>query len=144
MINQVGVSHSFPVPVSCSLQVSLPASQPRSRLLRGCPVESLQSHFILTMSHWSCGLPICFPSQGAWVQIPWGVLMFKGEEAHGDFDLHQRILTFGTPLWQFAIFLDQGSRILQKRGLTSPVRKIEGNFCNRVFTSSGTESGIFL
>jgi hypothetical protein len=25
-------------------------------------VESLQSHFILTMSHWSSGLPVCFPS----------------------------------------------------------------------------------
>jgi hypothetical protein len=24
------------------------------------------------------------------------------------------------------------------------VRRIEGNFCNKVFTSSGTESGIFL
>ncbi len=29
-------------------------------------------------------------------------------------------------------------------GFTSTVRKIEGNFCTRVFTSSGTESGIFL
>ncbi len=27
-------------------------------------VESLQSHFILTMFHWSCGLPVCFSSQG--------------------------------------------------------------------------------
>jgi hypothetical protein len=35
-------------------------------------LESLQSHFILTMSHWSSGLPICFPSQGTRVQIPWG------------------------------------------------------------------------
>jgi hypothetical protein len=40
----------------------------------GSPVESLQSHFILTMSHWSSGLPICFPSQGTRVQIPKGVL----------------------------------------------------------------------
>jgi hypothetical protein len=39
------------------------------------PVESLQSHFILTMSHWSSGLPVCFPSQGTQVQILWGVLM---------------------------------------------------------------------
>ncbi len=38
----------------------------------GAHVESLQSHFILTMSHWSIGLTLCFPSQGAWVQIPWG------------------------------------------------------------------------
>jgi hypothetical protein len=38
-------------------------------------VKSLQSHFILTMSHWSSGLPVCFPSQGPQVQIPWEVLM---------------------------------------------------------------------
>jgi hypothetical protein len=44
----------------------------QSRLLGGIPVESLQSHFILTMSHWSSGLPICFLSQGTQVQIPWG------------------------------------------------------------------------
>ncbi len=37
-------------------------------------VESLQSRFILTMSHWSSGLPVCFPSQGTWVEIPWGYL----------------------------------------------------------------------
>jgi hypothetical protein len=35
-------------------------------------VESLQSHFILTMSHWFSGLTLCFPTQGARVQIPWG------------------------------------------------------------------------
>ncbi len=29
-------------------------------------------------------------------------------------------------------------------GFTSPVCKIEGNFCNKVFTSSGKESGNFL
>jgi hypothetical protein len=33
-------------------------------------VESLQSYFILTMSHWSSGLTLCFLSQGTWVQIP--------------------------------------------------------------------------
>ncbi len=49
----------------------------RSRLLGGSPVESLQSHFILTMSHWSSGLPICFPSQGTQVQIPSGALMWN-------------------------------------------------------------------
>ncbi len=43
-----------------------------SRLLGGSPVESLQSHLILTMSHWSSGLPVCFPSQGTQVQIPRG------------------------------------------------------------------------
>ncbi len=49
----------------------------RSRLLGGSPVESLQSHFILTMSHWSSGIPVCFPSQGTQVQIPWGVLVWN-------------------------------------------------------------------
>jgi hypothetical protein len=29
------------------------------------------------MPHWSSGLPVCFPSQGTWVQIPWGVLMWN-------------------------------------------------------------------
>jgi hypothetical protein len=29
-------------------------------------------------------------------------------------------------------------------GFTSPVRKIEGNFFSSIFTSSGTDSGIFL
>jgi hypothetical protein len=29
------------------------------------------------MSHWSSGLPVCFPSQGTQVQIPWGVLMWN-------------------------------------------------------------------
>jgi hypothetical protein len=43
----------------------------RSRLLGGSPAESLQSHFILTMSHWSSGLPVYFPTQGTWVQNPW-------------------------------------------------------------------------
>ncbi len=41
-------------------------------------VESLQSHFILTMSHWSSGLPVCFLSQGIWVQNPWGDLCGTG------------------------------------------------------------------
>ncbi len=40
------------------------------------PVESLQSHFILTMSHWSSGLPICFPSQG--FKSPGGYLCETG------------------------------------------------------------------
>jgi hypothetical protein len=38
-------------------------------------VESLQSHSILTMSHWTSVLPVCFLSQGTQVQILWGVLM---------------------------------------------------------------------
>ncbi len=34
----------------------------RSRLLGGSPVESLQSHMILTMSHWSSGLTCLLPA----------------------------------------------------------------------------------
>jgi hypothetical protein len=41
-------------------------------------VESLQSHFILTRSHWSSGLPVCFPSQGTQVQSPGGYLCETG------------------------------------------------------------------
>jgi hypothetical protein len=41
-------------------------------------VESLQPHLILTMSHWSSGLPICFLSQGTRVQNPWGALCETG------------------------------------------------------------------
>ncbi len=37
-------------------------------------VESLQSHCTHTMSHWSSGLPVCFPSWGTWVQSPVGYL----------------------------------------------------------------------
>jgi hypothetical protein len=33
-------------------------------------VVSLQSHMILTMSHWSSGQPVCFLSQETQVQIP--------------------------------------------------------------------------
>ncbi len=50
----------------------------QSQLLGGSPVESLQSHMILTMSHWSSGLPVCFLPQGTQVQIPWGVLCENG------------------------------------------------------------------
>jgi hypothetical protein len=41
-------------------------------LLWGSPVDSLQSHCIRTMSHWSSGLPICFPSWGTQVQSQGG------------------------------------------------------------------------
>ncbi len=51
-------------------------------------VESLQSHFILTMSHWSSGLPVCFPSQGTQVQIPWGVLMWNRDSPVSVVSLH--------------------------------------------------------
>jgi hypothetical protein len=40
-------------------------------------VKSLQSHFVLTMSHWFSGLTLCFPPQGIRVQIPWGVLLWN-------------------------------------------------------------------
>jgi hypothetical protein len=50
----------------------------RSWLLRGSTVESLQSHCILTMSHWSSGLPVCFLSWGARVQFPGGYLCETG------------------------------------------------------------------
>jgi hypothetical protein len=30
------------------------------------------------MSHWSTGLPVCFSSQGPWVQNPWGALCQTG------------------------------------------------------------------
>ncbi len=45
-----------------------------NQLLGVSPVESLQSHFILTMSHWCSGLPVCFPSWGTRVQSPGGYL----------------------------------------------------------------------
>ncbi len=51
-------------------------------------VESLQSHFFLTMSHWFSGLPVCFPSQGTKVQIPRGVLMWNGDSPVSDVSLH--------------------------------------------------------
>jgi hypothetical protein len=41
-------------------------------------VESMQSHFILTMSHWSSGLPVCFLLQETRVQNPWGDLCETG------------------------------------------------------------------
>ncbi len=51
-------------------------------------VESLQSHFILTMFHWSSGLTLCFPSQGTWIQIPWGVLMWNQDSPVSVVSLH--------------------------------------------------------
>ncbi len=58
-----------------TLAAGPPSSFKTTQSAAGGPVESLQSHFILTMSHWSIGLTHCFPSQGTWVQIPWGLLM---------------------------------------------------------------------
>jgi hypothetical protein len=51
-------------------------------------VDSLQSHMILTMSHWSSGLPVCFPPQGSQVQIPWGVLVWNQDSPVSDVSLH--------------------------------------------------------
>ncbi len=51
-------------------------------------VESLQSHFMLTISHWSSGLPVCFMSQGTQVQIPSGVLMWNRDSPVSDVSLH--------------------------------------------------------
>jgi hypothetical protein len=45
-----------------------------SQLLGGSPVESLQSHCIHTMSNWSSGLTICFPSWWTRGQSPGGYL----------------------------------------------------------------------
>ncbi len=69
-----------PTQLSClgfMLAAGLPSNR-RSWLLGGSPVEILQSHFFLTMSHWSSGLPVCFPSQGTQVQIPRGYLCETG------------------------------------------------------------------
>jgi hypothetical protein len=43
---------------------------------------------ILTMSHWSSGLPVCFPSQGTQVQIPWGGLMWNRDSPVSVVSLH--------------------------------------------------------
>jgi hypothetical protein len=51
-------------------------------------VESLQSHFILIISHWSSELPVCFPSQGTWVQNPRGVLMWNRDSPASVVSLH--------------------------------------------------------
>ncbi len=51
-------------------------------------VECLQSHFICTMSHWSSGLTLCFPSQGTWVLIPGGVFMWNRDAPVSDVSLH--------------------------------------------------------
>ncbi len=65
-------------------------------------VESLQSHFILTMSDWSSGLPVCFLSQGTRVQITWGVLMWNRDSPVSVVSLHWwpgRDWLFLWPVW---------------------------------------------
>ncbi len=44
----------------------------------GSPVESLQSHFILTMSHWSSGLPFASRHEGPGFKSPGGYLCETG------------------------------------------------------------------
>jgi hypothetical protein len=51
-------------------------------------VESLQSHFILTMSHWSSGLPVCFLSEGTQLQILRGQPMWNRDSPISVVSLH--------------------------------------------------------
>jgi hypothetical protein len=85
--------------------------------------------------------------------------MCKGE-AHGDFDLrqHQQILTFLTLLGDLRFFWIEAAGFCKNRGVATgvdvmldpmgwcrlhiTVAKNEGEFCNKVFTSGGMESGI--
>jgi hypothetical protein len=69
------------------------------------PVESLQSHFILTMSHWSSGLPVCFPSQGTQVQIPWEVLTWNRDSPVSDVSLHTNLVRCLIPHGCVLLFL---------------------------------------
>ncbi len=41
------------------------------------------------MSQWSSGLPVCFPSQGTWVQIPRGLLMWNRDSPVSVVPLHR-------------------------------------------------------
>jgi hypothetical protein len=58
--------------------------------LGGSPVESLQSHCIYIMSHWSSGLPVCFLSWGAGFN-PQGVLMWNQDSPVSVVSLRYRI-----------------------------------------------------
>jgi hypothetical protein len=73
-----------------TLTVGLPSRFTTDRVScgGGSPVESLQSHSILTMSHWSSGLPVCFLSQGTPFQIPRGVLMWNRDSPVSVVSLH--------------------------------------------------------
>jgi hypothetical protein len=61
----------------------------------------MQSHFILTMSHWSSGLPVCFPSQGTQVQNPRGVLMWNRDSPVSDVSLQPAIQLVAPP-WKIS------------------------------------------
>ncbi len=72
----VGASLGF-APTMCKLTWShtallsrFLAAQPTELAAGGSSVESLQSHHIHNMSHWSSGLPVCFPLWGTRVQTP--------------------------------------------------------------------------
>jgi hypothetical protein len=84
--------------------------------------------------------------------------MCKGE-AHGDFDLRtmpadSNLLNSALAICIEATGLGENGGVATGVdvmldpwlgvGFTSSVRKMEGNFCNRVLTSSGMESRIFL
>jgi hypothetical protein len=85
---------SYLLPATCYPALHpLPVSQPGSRssgsihilyvlyvLTRDKQhvVQILQSHFILSMSHWSSGLPVSFSSWGIQVQTPGGYLYKTG------------------------------------------------------------------
>ncbi len=93
------ISHSFPVPVSRSLQVPLLASQPTewSRLLGGSPVESLQSHMILTMSHWSSGLTCLLPATRVTGSNPLGGLTWNRDSPVSVVSPHPLLFTNTLP-----------------------------------------------
>jgi hypothetical protein len=67
--------------------VGLPVAAEKAKIVIIGLVESLQSHFILTMSHWSSGLPVCILSQGTRVKIP-QVLMWNGDSPVSVVSLH--------------------------------------------------------
>ncbi len=50
---------------------------------------------ILTMSHWSSGLPVCFPPQGTQVQILWGGLKWYRDSPVSVVSLQGEIIIFG-------------------------------------------------
>jgi hypothetical protein len=72
----------------CMASVSLQQPRYHCDLNNMVIVKSLQSHFILTMSHWSNGLTLSFSPQGTWVQIPWGILMWNRDSPVSVVSLH--------------------------------------------------------
>jgi hypothetical protein len=68
----------------------------RSRLLGGSPVESLQSHMILTMSHWSSGLTCLLPATRITGSNPLG-----GTYVKPGFSCKRCLATLVTPQTQY-------------------------------------------